>query len=163
MATAKKQKTVKRKGPGQPTKYKPEYADQARKLCLVLGATDDALADFFEVNVDTIHSWKKRHPEFKAKLTEGKTHADMEIGSSLFERAKGFYVNEQQAVKIRNATGKGEFTEEVKLVEVTRFVPPDTTAQIFWMKNRQKTTWRDRHEIDANIRKDDWGNLEMEF
>lgn len=33
---------------GRPSGYKPEYAEQARKLCL-LGATDQEIADFFEV------------------------------------------------------------------------------------------------------------------
>lgn len=36
---------------GRPTKYRPEFAEQARKLCL-LGATDKELADFFENDYD---------------------------------------------------------------------------------------------------------------
>ena len=43
---------------GRPTKYKAEYAEQARKLCL-LGATDMEMADFFEVSEFTINKWKK--------------------------------------------------------------------------------------------------------
>lgn len=41
---------------GRPSKYREEYADQARKLCL-LGATDADLASFFEVNEDTVNEW----------------------------------------------------------------------------------------------------------
>jgi hypothetical protein len=43
---------------GRPTKYQPEFAEQAYKLCL-LGATDPEMADFFEVCVATVQNWKK--------------------------------------------------------------------------------------------------------
>jgi hypothetical protein len=32
-------------------------------------------------------------------------------------------------------------------------VPPDTTAAIFWLKNRDPARWRDAWQIDANIGK----------
>ena len=48
---------------GRPTLYQESYPDQARKLCL-LNATDEDLADFFDVSVATISNWKNDHPEF---------------------------------------------------------------------------------------------------
>lgn len=48
---------------GRPSAYKPEYAEQARKLCL-LGHTDAELASFFEVSEQTINAWKHAHPDF---------------------------------------------------------------------------------------------------
>ena len=50
-------------GVGRPTKYKEEYNEQAYKLCL-LGHTDAEMAEFFEVDVSTIHRWKIDYPEF---------------------------------------------------------------------------------------------------
>ena len=47
----------------RPSKYKPEFAAQAAKLC-ALGATDVEIADFFEVDVRTIHRWKGEFEEF---------------------------------------------------------------------------------------------------
>ena len=55
---------------GVKSTYKPEYAEQARKLCL-LGATDKELADFFGCNEATINNWKARRPDFLESIKEG--------------------------------------------------------------------------------------------
>ena len=60
---------------GRPPKYQKEYAEQAYKLCL-LGATDERIADFFGVNVLTVHRWKKDRKEFCNALKAGKDEAD---------------------------------------------------------------------------------------
>ena len=49
-------------GAGRPTEYRPEYAEDTRKLCL-LGFTDAQLADFFDVSEATINNWKLAHPD----------------------------------------------------------------------------------------------------
>ena len=123
---------------GRPTKYKDEYSGKAYKLCL-LGATDAELADFFEVNEDTINEWKKVHPEFSESLKKGKKIADAEIASKLYHRAKGY-----EHPELVTATFQGVITDTMI---VTKHYPPDTTAAIFWLKNRQKDKWRDKQEI----------------
>jgi hypothetical protein len=30
-------------------------------------------------------------------------------------------------------------------------MPPDTTAQIFWLKNRQKSAWRDKQDLGLGL------------
>lgn len=122
---------------GRPSSYRPEYAEQALKLCR-LGATDKELADFFCVNVDTIHEWKKVHPEFSDSLKAGKGLADAEVADKLFKRATGY---EHSAVKI-SATPDGR----EHITEYTEKYPPDTTAAIFWLKNRRPDLWRDKTE-----------------
>ncbi|UEP32323.1 terminase [Burkholderia sp. B21-007] len=121
---------------GRPSKYKPEYADQARKLCL-LGATDKELADFFEVVEDTINEWKRTHPEFSVSIKKGKDQADAEVADRLYQRALGF---EHPEVDIRVVAG------DIVQTPVTKIYAPDPTAAIFWLKNRQKEKWRDRIE-----------------
>lgn len=122
---------------GRPSSYKPEYATQALKLCR-LGATDKELADFFSVNVDTVHEWKKVHPEFSDSLKAGKELADAEVADKLFKRATGY---EHSAVKI-SATPDGR----EHITEYTEKYAPDTTACIFWLKNRRPDLWRDKTE-----------------
>lgn len=56
---------------GRPTKYKHEYAEQAYKLCL-LGAIDEEIAIFFDVDVATINRWKNDFPEFCESIKKGK-------------------------------------------------------------------------------------------
>lgn len=121
----------------RPTKYLPEYCEQALKLCR-LGAKDSELADFFHVNEDTINEWKKVHPEFSESLKEGKALADAEVADKLFKRATGY---EHKAVKISANPNCDEHVTEY----VERY-PPDTTAAIFWLKNRRPDLWRDKVE-----------------
>lgn len=48
-------------------------------------------------------------------------------------------------------------TELAVTKEITRFVPPDTTAQIFWLKNRKPDVWREKKVLDCNIQpNEDW-------
>lgn len=122
----------------RPSLYKPEYAEQARKFCL-LGATDIEIADLFEVSVGALGKWKKRYPEFGDALRRGKEIANAEVASKLYKRAIGY---SHQELDIRVIKG-----ELVKTVTVKHY-PPDTTACIFWLKNRDKARWRDKHETE---------------
>lgn len=134
----------------RPTKYQKAYAEQARKLCL-LGYTDADLADFFEVDEATINRWKIAHKEFCESIKKGKAVADSEVASKLFHRATGY---EHPEDDIRAIEGKIVITPTVK------HYPPDTTAAIFWLKNRQKERWRDKqdHELTGK----DGGAIQIE-
>lgn len=128
---------------GQPTKYKEEYCDQARKLCL-LGAIDEEIADFFNVHVDTIYEWKKVHEEFSEAIKSGKELADANIAQRLYERASGFEHDSEEIKVVSDGQGAGSSVERVP---VKKIYPPDTTAAIFWLKNRQPDKWRDKKEV----------------
>lgn len=123
---------------GRPTDYDPAYDEQAGKLC-ALGATDEEMADFFNVSVRTIHRWKIAHPTFCHAIKIAKEAADDRVERSLYQMATGHYVKEQQAFKLK----KGKDEEEVEVVDVERFVAPEVPAAIFWLKNRRKDQWRD--------------------
>lgn len=126
---------------GRPSKYKEEYAEQARKLCL-LGATDAKLADFFEVDEATINRWKHDFPEFCKSLKSGKMQADAEIAESLFNRARG-YVAPDLDIKMY----EGQIIETPYM----KHYPPDATSMIFWLKNRQPDLWREKREaVEVN-------------
>lgn len=123
---------------GRPSGYKPEYCEQAFKLCL-LGADDKRIADFFEISEATLYRWKADYPEFCESLKNGKENADAAIAASLYNRAKG-YVGK----KTVTATNQGVITD---IQVVDEYVAPDTTAAIFWLKNRQPKQWRDKQDI----------------
>lgn len=128
---------VKKKGAGgRPPIYRKEFVEQARKLCL-LGATDEAIANFFEVSLSCIDKWKVAHPEFLRALKEGKQVADSLVADKLFNRALGY---KHKELKVFNNQG------EILTFECEKEYPPDTTAAIFWLKNRQPQLWRDRVE-----------------
>lgn len=131
-------KTKRRKGKagGRPTDYRAEFAEQGHNYAL-LGATDAEMADFFGVAESTLNLWKQKHPKFSESIKKGKAAADGKVAASLFKRALGFRV---PAVKIFQKDGE-TFEHEFQ-----EYHPPDTTAQIFWLKNRQAKNWRDKHE-----------------
>ena len=130
---------------GRPTKYKSEFNLQAEKLCK-LGTTDKELADFFEVNEDTIHEWKKRFPSFSESIKKGKQIADAEVADKLFKRATGYEHLDIDIKVVRNKIVK---------TKLTKHYPPDTVAGIFWLKNRQKGKWRDKQDIGIERLPDD--------
>lgn len=124
---------------GRPSKYKAEFAEQARKLCL-LGATDAEMADFFGVTEQTVNAWKAAHPAFLESITQGKMLADAEVADKLHQRAMGY---SHPAVKIFNNQGVQ------MVVPYTEHYPPDTQAASLWLRNRQPKRWRDKQEQDA--------------
>jgi len=123
---------------GRPTDFRAEFVEQSKKLCQ-LGATDQEVADFFEVNVATIYRWKISQPAFCEALKAGKEMADERVERSLFAKAIGF---EHDTLKI--------FQYEGVPVEVPfrEKVAPDVTACIFWLKNRRPKEWRERAQLE---------------
>ena len=140
--TEKKNPDEKKKR-GRKSEYQKEYADQALKLCL-LGAIDKELAEFFSVSVQTLNKWKKDYPEFLESLKKGKNIADANVASRLYNRAIGYSC---KATKF--ATSEGRITDSKEYIE---HYPPDTTAAIFWLKNRQPEKWRDKKEVYTNVK-----------
>jgi hypothetical protein len=122
----------------RPTKYKAEYVEQARKLCQ-LGATDAEMADFFEVTISTLALWKVKHPEFSDALKMGKESADLRVEHALYNRALGF---SHEEVDIRVVDGA------IAMTPIVKHYPPDTTAAIFWLKNRRPDEWRDKVQTE---------------
>lgn len=130
---------------GRPSSYKPEYATQAAKLCK-LGATDKELADFFSTSEQTINKWKMDFPEFLESLKLGKSESDNRVEKSLYRRALGY---SHDAVKIFHDKDSGTI-----VVPYIEHYPPDTTACIFWLKNRKPNEWRDKIDIDDGINRE---------
>lgn len=120
----------------RPSKYHDKVCEQATKLCR-LGATDKQVADFFEIAESTLHKWKLDYPEFSEALKTGKLLSDSEVANSLYRRALGY---SHDAVKIMTLAGA------IEKVAYTEHYPPDTTACIFWLKNRQPQLWREKRE-----------------
>lgn len=127
---------------GRPTLYREEYAEQAYKICLLLGATDAELAEFFEVDERTINNWKHDYPEFFQSIKKGKEIADAEVVVGLYKSATGYSHPD---------THFSNFQGLVTETPITKHYPPNPTSGIFWMKNRQPKRWKDKVEIKEEI------------
>lgn len=126
---------------GRPTKYKPEYVEQAHRLCKFMGATDADMADFFDVAESTISLWKIEHPEFSAAIKKAKEVADIEVSEKLYTRAMGYDIE-----SVHITAYEGQITE----TPIIKHFSPDVTAQIFWLKNRQPAKWRDVQDLNLH-------------
>lgn len=119
---------------GRPTNFKPEYCTEAAKLCAMFGATDSDLAQWFGVTERTIGNWKHDYPEFFLSIKPAKETFDERIERSLAERAMGY-----RATDTKFATFEGEITDSQEYIKT---YPPDPTACIFWLTNRQPKKWK---------------------
>lgn len=125
----------------RPSSYRAEYARIAFQHTLI-GATDADLAAAFDVSEKTINTWKQKHPPFLQSLKAGKAHADSKVADCLFRRAIGY---DHKAVKIFNNAGESFEHEYIE------HIPPDTTAQIFWLKNRRPAQFRANPEVSVTV------------
>lgn len=116
----------------RPTKYKPEYAKQAAVACK-LGATDQDLAELFDVSRSTLSLWKIEFPEFSDALKDAKEVADVRVERALYQKAVG-YSHPEDDIKM--------FEGQVIITPTIKHYPPDSTACIFWLKNRMPEQYR---------------------
>lgn len=127
---------------GRPSKYREEYAEQAYRLCL-LGLTDAELGTAFDVTEQTINNWKNDFPQFFESIKRGKLLADGNVADRLFQRAIGYSHPDTHF-----SSYEGVVTE----TDTVKHYPPDTTAAIFWLKNRQRKHWRDKTEVETSLK-----------
>lgn len=108
-----------------------------------LGATDNELAEFFEVSRYTIWYWQSNHKTFFDALRRGKEAANERVERALYSRATGYHYESEKLFYDKEAG--------VVRADTIEHVPPETTAAIFWLKNRDPKRWRDKVDVDANL------------
>ena len=111
------------------------------------GLTDKQIAENMGVAYSTFRDWIKRFPALSAPLKRGKEVIDRQVENALLKRALGYEYIETT----KELTDLGLTVTK----QVTKQVSPDTTAQIFWLKNRKHKEWRDKKETEVT------GNLNV--
>ena len=124
---------------GRHSDYKPEFDAEAAEMS-ANGATDQEMAEYFGVEVRSLYRWKNTQPSFRQSIKAGKEVSDERVERSLYERALGY---ERDEVDIRVVGG------EIVQTPIRKFYPPDTTAAIFWMKNRRPSEWREAKAVEV--------------
>lgn len=109
------------------------------------GLTDKQIAEHkIGVNESTLHRWKKTHPQVMQALKRGKEVVDRQVENALLKNALGFEYEETKTYITVNPDGtKSQRVEKTKKIQ-----RPDTTAGIFWLKNRKPGVWRDRQQLE---------------
>lgn len=104
------------------------------------GLTDEQIAKNLGINIATLYRYKNDYCEFCEALKRGKEVVDREVENALLKRALGYNYVEETTEELPNGTTKSK--------TVIKHIPGDTTAQIFWLKNRKPDVWRDKTAIE---------------
>lgn len=136
---------------GRPTDFAEEKVAEAAELALQ-GLTEAEIAKRMGIDRVTLYRWRMLHENLRNTLKGAKDAADDRVELSMYQKAMGYDFVEQQAIKVK----LNKDVEGVEVVEVVRHQPADTTAGIFWLKNRRREGWTDTQRIDLN------GSLQIE-
>jgi len=133
---------------GIPSAYDPKTFPRTAKFLAQRGATQAEIADCFQVTTRTLQHWLTLHPELQEAITTGNEAFDPRVERALAERALGYTVDVEECYVI---------DKELVTHKTRKHYPPDVTACIFWLKNRQPEKWRDvqRHEITTGLKSSD--------
>ncbi len=144
------------------------------------GLKDEQLAEKMNITPSTLYEWKKKYSEISEALKRGKEVVDVQVENALLKRALGYAYNEdkylmvnmdQEEYEQKRAAFINEYKfnhpeasfEELNRLKIefpkqkqvlverkTKEVVPDTTAQIFWLKNRRPSKWRDKQDVELS-------------
>lgn len=144
------------------------------------GLTDEQLAERMNITPSTLYEWKKRYSEISESLKRGKEIVDIQVENALLKRALGYAYNEDKYISVPMDLAeydekltqymnlyrfehpeamdselmmvREQFpkTKEVLAERKVKEVVPDTTAQIFWLKNRRPDKWRDKQDMELS-------------
>ncbi|GAX04083.1 hypothetical protein IWT140_01720 [Secundilactobacillus pentosiphilus] len=142
------------------------------------GLTDEQIAYNVGISTSTLYNWKRLHVEILEALKRGKVVVDRQVENALFKRALGYSTTEKQIAPVELSEDEYDFnkrkainefkmkhpdatdddiadfaahvpkTKDVVVRQVEKDVPPDTTAIIFWLKNRKPEAWRDKQDVN---------------
>jgi hypothetical protein len=102
------------------------------------GLTNGQIANNIGIDERTLYRWKEKESLICQSLKKGREVADYEVENALFKRALGYTIQIKEQ-KIDKDGCVHDTTRDMH-------VPADTTAQIYWLKNRKPKEWRDKVE-----------------
>lgn len=107
------------------------------------GLTDEQIYTNLGISKQSFYKYKEKYVDFFDTLKKGKEVADIEVENALFKRAIGYRYKEK-IKEVKEIDGK----KTVFIKEVEKEMPGDVGAQIFWLKNRKSSKWKDKQDID---------------
>ena len=106
------------------------------------GLTDEQIVHNMGIGLRTFYEWQEKFPQFAQAIKKGKAPVDIQVENALLKRALGY--DYEEAITEIEEMGEGRQKKQVR--KVKKHMPPDVTAQIFWLKNRRPGRWRDKIE-----------------
>lgn len=133
------------------TQYNPEtYPDWGWSLA-IQGLTIKEIGEAMGVSRATVNRWIAANPDFKEAIDRGRDASDAKVERSLYQRATGYTYKEKKVIVTMDKDGN-QLPARIETTE--KHVPPDTTAQIYWLKNRKRDKWKDKWDVEVSTDKE---------
>ena len=127
------------------------------------GLKDKQIAENIGCSISTLCEWKTKFPAFSEALKKGRDVADYIVENELFQSCQTRKITVKKPIKVKTVKvdGKKRLEEErIEYAEEEVVVPANTTAQIFYLKNRKPDKWKDKPvESAAEAQKTDMQTL----
>ena len=128
------------------------------------GLTDEQISHNMGINVKTLWKWKNTYGPICNALKKGKEVVDRLVENALLRKATGETRTIRKPIKVKEVLyedGKRiSEKEHIEYADEEIYIPPDTTAQIFWLKNRKPEEWRDKRDVDSKVEIESDGFME---
>jgi len=114
------------------------------------GLNDEQIAKNMGISTASLYNYKNKHLEIVEALKKGKEVVDIEVENALLKKCLGYNATVKKVFKVKKVEYDEISGRKIREYEelVTGYdevhVPPDITAQIFWLKNRKPDKWRDK-------------------
>lgn len=131
---------------GRKAKYETKVKPYFDKIIMWRrdGHTEAQIAQLLGIGVSTFEKYKSEHDEFKEVLDSAKDDLVASLEKTLFQKARGMEYEEVKTVIEKDDSGK----DKKKIEKTKKWLPPDTTALIFSLKNLKPEAWRDKHDVN---------------
>ena len=110
------------------------------------GLTDEQIAHNIGITRTTLYDWKNKYPDISYALKRGKEVIDRQVENALLKRALGYEYEEVKQIIEKDEKGH----DRERIEKTVKYVAPDVTAQIFWLKNRRPDVWRDKRDFELS-------------
>jgi len=130
---------------GRPTKYNPKFHPKMGKLAAATGKSDEEIAKELEITTSTLYLWKNKYPEFSEAIKVAKEDPNDLVEAALFKRAIGYTLTLKKEIAVSLGAGMGS---ELQTAKVQTHIPPDTTAQIFFLTHRRPEKWPNKQNVN---------------
>ena len=119
------------------------------------GLVEEEIASCMGISRSTLNEWKKKYSDISDTLKKSKDVADRKVENALYERAVGGIHEVKKTFKLKETYydehGRKCEKEHLETVMDEVYIPGDTTAQIFWLKNRKPEMWKDKQIVAAEV------------
>lgn len=116
------------------------------------GLTDAEIEKNIGVAHSTFGAWKKKSPDLRNALKNGRAYADTLVENALFTAAVGGFVKTEQ-VAVDKKTGSPVYDADGNLITYMKeeYIAPDTKAIIFYLTNRQPDRYKMNRNLDLSL------------